>query len=493
MTMAEGIHTRIAPMPAGADAAARARLAGRPATGPLLLAAAIPALLLHVAYQPAVTFDLGPTTVAPSLADAAIWAVALYALVSAVRRRARPHLSRALPLLLGAAFLVVILVATLAPALAAPGPRLADHLITAAKFAQYAALGFALPVIVRRRADLAPPAWALALWTAAAAVVGLLQFTGLREPLHMLGSATAFDAWFAGDRQPSFLGTQDFAAVGAVTLAMGLALAMTGGGRAERALAGVAIAGGTLAVVLSGALAGTLAAMLAVGGAGAYALVRRRGVARMALVATVALVAIAGVLALRGDHLSGFAQTRGGTVAPVSPAPVSPGAPAPPTPVPEVQSYDQRLLLGYIGLRVFADHPLVGVGWQGTLEERGYGPYLDEARERFPGQPPFAFPAPEHPWGPHNSYIQALADLGLVGGLLLLGMLAAGVGTAGRAALRCPPAAAGPALAAALTLLAVVGALNGTGLFAGVPLNALLWLSLGLAVVGARHAREEAR
>ena len=49
-----------------------------------------------------------------------------------------------------------------------------------------------------------------------------------------------------------------------------------------------------------------------------------------------------------------------------------------------MQSYSQRTLLAYIGLEIFLDHPLLGVGWQGSLDEAGYGPQLAAAHAPLP-------------------------------------------------------------------------------------------------------------
>src|SRR5581483_4842555 len=128
-----------------------------------------------------------------------------------------------------------------------------------------------------------------------------------------------------------------------------------------------------------------------------------------------------------------------------------------------VQSYVQRTLLAYIGWRIFEDNPIGGAGWQASSELATYGPYLPAARREFPSAPAQAFPSPAHPWGVQNAYVQALSDLGAVGLLTLLGLLAS-------------------ALVALVALLVAMGILSALGLVAGIPLDALLWLSLGLAV-----------
>jgi hypothetical protein len=74
-----------------------------------------------------------------------------------------------------------------------------------------------------------------------------------------------------------------------------------------------------------------------------------------------------------------------------------------------------------------------------------------------------------------NGYIQALADVGLPGLALLLALLAAGLWLGLRSAGRSDVALAG-----VCWLLVAMGVWNGIGLVAGIPLDALVWLALGV-------------
>ena len=181
---------------------------------------------------------------------------------------------------------------------------------------------------------------------------------------------------------------------------------------------------------------------------------------RAAAVVAVAAVVGAGTVALRSANLESFFFGRGHNAR-------------------NVESYSQRTLLGYIGLRIFGDHPALGVGWQGSSDEFAYGPYLADAHRRYPDQPELAFPSPAHPYGVQNGYIQALADLGVPGLALLLATLAAGLWLGLRAAAR-----SAVALAAVCWLLVAMGVWLGIGLVAGIPLDALVWLALGVAIAG---------
>jgi O-antigen ligase len=155
-----------------------------------------------------------------------------------------------------------------------------------------------------------------------------------------------------------------------------------------------------------------------------------------------------------------------------------------------VQTYGQRSILAYIGLREFKAHPLVGEGWQESAEPAGFEPFLPDARARFPRQPPEAFPTRAHRWGVQNAYIQALADLGIVGFGLICALLLVPV----LLALRLVTAHGGPSAALALAggavLFVVAGTWNAIGLVAGIPLDALLWLGIGLVALARELAHE---
>src|SRR5262249_40830657 len=157
----------------------------------------------------------------------------------------------------------------------------------------------------------------------------------------------------------------------------------------------------------------------------------------------------------------------------------------------DAASYVHRSLLAYIGVRMFADHPVVGVGWQGSEELENYRPYLAAAHRRFPDEPPRAFPSPAHAWGVQNAYLQTLTDLGVVGFAALVALFATAVTMGVRAARRARPLTL-PSLVGLLWLLVAAGVWNGLGLVAGIPLDALTWFAFGLigaAAAWTEHAR----
>jgi len=421
--------------------------------GAVVLAGAIPLLFLHVRYQPDVSIALGGTEADVTLSDAAVLAVALAALATGMRAGFTP-LRRGLPVFLAAAaFLAVVFLSVAYPVLRDEPYDWQGRLVTAAKFAEYAVLALAVPLLLRHRASAALVLRALVVWSCAATAWAILQFAG---------AVSDFIGKRPGQREPSFLGIHDFAMLSAAALTIALlALFLRSATLVGRAWAIAAGLAGALGIVLSGAMTAVVGLGLA---ATVLCLVARRREKltrpRAATGAAIVLAVFAGTSLMRSSDIADFAgflglrtDTGGG-----------------------VESYAHRTLLGYIGLKIFLDHPLTGVGWQGSSDEWAYAPQLDAARRRFPEEPAEAFPSPEHPWGVQNAYVQTGADLGVIG----FGLLAVLFVAALAAGLR----ASGPGLLGLLGvawLLVAAGIWNGLGLFAGIPLDALTWLAFGLA------------
>lgn len=131
-----------------------------------------------------------------------------------------------------------------------------------------------------------------------------------------------------------------------------------------------------------------------------------------------------------------------------------------------------------VALDVFADHPVAGAGVENFFQD-----YLEHGRSN------------ETPSYPHNLALRTLAEIGLVGALLLLGAFAAALAAAWRAMRRADPLAATVAGAAAIGFAYWV--LHGmtdwfwewAGL--GAPAFALLGLGCALAPRRADDADEE--
>jgi O-antigen ligase len=183
---------------------------------------------------------------------------------------------------------------------------------------------------------------------------------------------------------------------------------------------------------------------------------------RLAVVAGIVLAVIAGTIAIRSRAIAdglkflGLKEGTGGASE-------------------HVQSYRQRVLLAYIGGRIFLGHPLLGVGFNGSFDPYAYRPYLADARAKF-DQPAEAFPSPTRRWGVQNAYVQALSDFGILGLLVFLAALLVPVWLA------LSRGARPLAVAAAAVVLVTMGVWNGLGLVAGIPADALTWLGVGAAL-----------
>jgi O-antigen ligase len=445
------------PLPRAHPSAGTLRaLVGDAATEAVVLAAAVPFLFLHATYQPTVSLGLGDSSVDVTLADAAIACVLAAAAVRVRRDGWQPLVRGRVVLGLAAAFVLAGAVSLATPSLLGEDYDLTTHAISVAKFAWYATLLPATLLLVRSTLDAVPLLRAVTAWSVAATLWGLLQF---------LGIVSEFQGKRPGQREPSFVGIHDLAALSGAALVVGAAGIALGDGRPTgRRWSLAALASGALGVVLSGAMTAVLGLWLALAAVllGARAVRALRPRAALALAAVVLLVT-AGTAVMRADTIERFAEFVGlrERVADTG-----------------VESYAHRTLLAYIGGRIWLDRPVTGVGWQASSEEWAYGPFLADARARFPNEPDQAFPSPEHPWGIQMLYLQVAADLGIAGIVLLLGLAVAGV-TAGIRGLRSSPAA----LVGLGWLCVVTGVWTGIGLVAGLPLGALTWIAFGLVNV----------
>jgi hypothetical protein len=413
---------------------------------PVLFALCVPLVFLHADYQPSFTVSLGGSDATLFLSDVAVLAIGAIGAVAGFRLGFAPLRAGRAIWVSSSVFLAFVLAGTAVGAATTDGYPLADNLLTTAKLTEYALLALAAPLAIRGAQELTPLLVVLTAWSTAATVGALLQF---------LGVLNEFEGRRPGQREPSFLGIHDLAALSGATLAVGLLALALGERKRLGVVAGIA---GGLGVILSGATAAVVG--VAAAGAAAWLLGRRRA---LAIAAVVSLVA-AGTIAIRAldtrPLLDALGIERPRDVA------TDPEA-----------SWQQRAALAYIGGRIFLDHPLLGVGWQASSEAEHYEPYLDDARARFPDLPERALPSPEHEWGVQNAYVQAAADLGVFGLLAWLAFLLVPLGVAWRAG----PSAGVPIL----WLLVSMGIWIGLGLVAGIPLVGLTWLSIGLAAASA--------
>jgi O-antigen ligase len=445
----------------------RARV-DREAAGAFVLVAAIPFLFLHERYQPDFAVRAGSTSIDVRLSDLAVLAVVVAAALSAAHGGLRRLAAARLLWVTGALLLAWFAFEVVRPASRAD-PQFDSHLVSYAKLGEYALLALAAPLLLRRAEDLTIVLGAIVLWGALATAAAVAQFFGL----------DVFGAWRAGWRQPSFLGHHDFAGLAALGVSLACAGILAGRGRMPAArLFWLALVAGSTGLVLAGSV--TSAVGFAVGAVALWIAARNRfspSSRQLLALGAVVLAVAAGVTAVRGDSLSAFMRflgVRGGS------------------PPAGVESYSQRTVLAYIGLRIFQDHPIVGVGWQRSSRPDVFEPYLADAHRRFPDVVDLAFPSAQHEWGIQNLYIQTLADAGLVGLLLLLAVGGSGLVLAWRAAAHAPPVwAIGAGLAVVCALLTLAGEWASLGIVAGIPLQAATCLLLGLAAAGAAIVEEE--
>jgi len=235
--------------------------------GALVLAAAIPILFLHVAYQPGFGVAFGSTTIDAYLSDFAVLAVVIAAIVRGIRDGFQPLARGRFLWAAGALFFAWTLLEVVNGHLHASGYEWRVHGVTAAKFAEYALLAPAVPLLLRTASDILAPLWALAVWSACATAVGIAQF---------FGADIFFPGAFAR-RQASFLSSADFAALSGAALLVGLVALAMPKLRLGRALGRAATASGALGMIVAGAMASVLGLATALV-ALAVVLLRRREV-----------------------------------------------------------------------------------------------------------------------------------------------------------------------------------------------------------------------
>jgi O-antigen ligase len=151
-------------------------------------------------------------------------------------------------------------------------------------------------------------------------------------------------------------------------------------------------------------------------------------------------------------------------------------------------STSQRIILGAAGLEVFERNPVIGAGWQRSASPEVIGDpeIASELRSRFPRAKQDFFPD-VNPSSVHNTYVQMLADLGLIG----FALFAAAIASIGVGIRRVLERARGselwpPAWSLALGLLLVLVWLNENPLYGGQADTITLAMLLGAVAAVAR-------
>lgn len=410
-------------------------------------------MFLHPHYQPHVAVG----AVDANLSDFAILAAALAGVADGLTRGWAPlRAGRAIwpPF---AAFLILLLLSLTWARYEDHHYALGSHLVSALKFVEYAVLAPAAALVLRDRVDRRAFAWAVALWTSFLSLIAVLQFVGLVDE---------FNGKRPVQREPSYIGIHDFGALAGGALAMLFASVTLPPTRARERVAGIAGGVGVAIAAAFDAVGGIVVSAVAI-----WALARTR--ARVTLRQTVTLVSIcvlviAAAVFLRGSAIASFMRFLG----------VKPNNAATSE---HVQTYAQRVLLSYIGVVIWIHHPIIGAGWQESHQPHSFEPVLPSAHRHFKSQPAQAFPAPDHEWGVQNGIVQTLADLGIVGLLLLAWAFFAAFRLLVRTLRRGPPELVREGLWVVGWITVGIAVFTGTGLLPGVTVDAQLWLGLGLA------------
>ena len=328
------------------------------------------------------------------------------------------------------------------------------HLVTAAKTIEYALLAPAIVLLFRRTVDVNRFLLVFVAWAAAAAAVGRAACSS-RSSTIPRGPAPA-------SARSRSSGHQDLGGFTGAALAIGFAAIVLG---VRRRLAIVAVVAGVLGVIIDASVFVYLGVVLAAIAAALVGRHRRTLTGRsLAALAAILIVVGSGVYVLRGSDVTNYLSFLG-----ISRSSLSAQT--------GVQTGAQRTMLLWIGWKMFENHPLLGLGFERSNFD--YRPYLAEARRRFPNQPAEAFPSPAHRWGVQNWFVEVAADTGIVGLVLAVSTFATGLVLA----LRRARAGSFLGLAAAGFILVAAGTWNAIGIVAGIPLDAITWFGLGLAVV----------
>jgi hypothetical protein len=425
------------------------RAAGGPALALYLVAVA--ASLFRVADQPSVDLGAGSTDVSLVPADLAFAALAAVSIAELARGRLPRGPTRTV-LIVAAAFATWLGLSAL--------PNGGTAVVAAGRLLELGVLALATPLLLRRIEHLWLLVGTLLVMTLVAVSVAVAGF--LTDP---------------GRRQGAFMGEHDLAALASVSLAVGLGFVFAEGRLRRLPLAILVV--GAIGVILGAALASLLGVFLLAGAIVAVAAVRGR-TSRVALVVTAVLLAgtTAGTLAMRSNELGFLAVL-------AQQEEDEPGEFA--------ASWSQRLIFAYVGLRIFADHPIVGTGWYPLLPPEEFAEHLPDARERFDNQPARYFPPADGLFIPQQTPDQVLYELGLVGVALLLVLAIVVVRTAWRTSRAWPrgPDEAAAYLPAAWTA-SLLGVLAGAALFGGTPIAAMFWLTIGMVAAAAALARSPA-
>jgi O-antigen ligase len=331
---------------------------------------------------------------------------------------------------------------------------LEDSVIGWLRFVQTASIALLVATLIGRERDVRIVLASLAL----AGVVAVALAAGNVDGL-------------LSDRARSDLGPNALGMVAGLTLLIGAFGAVTPKMRYRIAI----VAAGVLGLVLAKSVASFVATGLALAlGAGlTMAVPGAQRPIRLALGAIVAgVVVFSAVQAFRPEVLPGSDHF-------------------------EESSAAHRVVVGAAGLEIFERNPLIGVGWRQSSEPDVIGDreVVNDVRRRFQEVRPSLFPD-VRPTSVHSSYVQILAELGLVGFALFTALIAAIAASAWKLlrSLDRNDKLWREAWAMSMGLVLVLVWLNDNPLFGGQPETEIMALLLGaLAATSRICARRQER
>ena len=372
---------------------------------PLVAAAAIPLIFLHRHYQ--AHASLGPLDVYSS--DVVVALTVGCAIAAGFLFGWEPLRPTRWLWVVAAALLALFVIACLWT----PIERPTKHLVSAGKIIEYALLAPSVVLLFRRQRRRRPLPRRVRR-------VGVRRRRLRDDDVPRVGRrpAGAPPAPRPGQREVSFLGHQDLGSFTGAALAVGLTAIALG---TRRWLAVAAVVAGGIGVMLDASVFVYLGVLL---GAVAIVIVARHlGTLNLAPTARGRRRACRGRgrrarPARLGRHeLPGLARRdEAGDDAVES----------------DVQTGSQRTMLLWMGYQMWKDHPILGIGFERSNFD--FGPYLAAMKRKFPNQPPEAYPSLQNPWGVQNSWVELLADTGVVGFALGVATFVTGLWLGSRAA-----------------------------------------------------------
>ena len=141
-------------------------------------------------------------------------------------------------------------------------------------------------------------------------------------------------------------------------------------------------------------------------------------------------------------------------------------------------SAQHRLITAYAGIQAFLEHPVTGVGWARSSDAIASPTIALVLRNRLPSGNPNLYPDIQVT-GVHSAYVQVLAELGLIGGLVVVWLVRNSARATMEIARKGHPSA--PFILGSLMLFGV--GWNETSLFGGQPETFLFALLLGITAL----------